>query len=150
MKKHKEKAVVALYDEERRILLQDRKGISKAGEEWGFFGGGIESGETPEQALVREIKEELNVTLRTFTFFRRYKVFLLDNESYNEIFLFVAPLGDLLKNAKQTEGRAMKLFSIAEMKNLKLNRSDGDVIQDIEKYFHSHNINDPVCVGSGD
>lgn len=53
-------AVIIFYDEKKRILLQDRREISKRGEEWGFFGGGIEKDETPEEALVREIKEDKN------------------------------------------------------------------------------------------
>ncbi len=52
-------ALIIFYDKEKRILLQNRKGISKVGEEWGFFGGHIEKEETPEKALTREVKEEL-------------------------------------------------------------------------------------------
>ena len=43
-------ALIVFYDKENKILLQDRRKISKRGEEWGFFGGGIEEGETPKQA----------------------------------------------------------------------------------------------------
>jgi mutator protein MutT len=32
----------------------------------GFFGGGIEDGETPETALKREIREELNIEIRNY------------------------------------------------------------------------------------
>jgi 8-oxo-dGTP diphosphatase len=52
-------ALIIFYDKDKRILLQDRRGISKLGAEWGFFGGEIENDETPEQAVVRETKEEL-------------------------------------------------------------------------------------------
>jgi 8-oxo-dGTP pyrophosphatase MutT (NUDIX family) len=31
---------------------------------WSFFGGGAESGESPEACLLRELREELGVTLR--------------------------------------------------------------------------------------
>lgn len=43
-------ALIIFYDENKRILLQDRLNISKYGEEWGFFGGEIKEGETPEEA----------------------------------------------------------------------------------------------------
>ena len=43
-----------LFDGEGRVLLQKR-GDSGS---WGFPGGAIELGETPEEAAVREIKEE--------------------------------------------------------------------------------------------
>lgn len=135
MKKNKEKAVIALYDSQGKILLQDRHGISGAGEEWGFFGGGIEKGETKEQALVREIKEELGVELQHFDFVTMYKVFRLDNETFNDVSLFVGRLGDILDRARLSEGRGMKLFSIEEARQLKLNRASIDVLGLMQHYL---------------
>ncbi|MGE4351072.1 MAG: (deoxy)nucleoside triphosphate pyrophosphohydrolase [Bdellovibrionales bacterium] len=55
---------IALMDADRRVLLAQRpEGKSMAGL-WEFPGGKVDSGETPEDALVREIKEELNVDIR--------------------------------------------------------------------------------------
>lgn len=52
---------VALIDPDGRVLLAQRpQGKNMAGL-WEFPGGKIEPGETPEQALVRELKEELDV-----------------------------------------------------------------------------------------
>jgi 8-oxo-dGTP diphosphatase len=54
---------VALVREDGRVLVQQRApGRSMAGL-WEFPGGKVEPGETPEQALIREIGEELGVTL---------------------------------------------------------------------------------------
>ena len=53
----------ALVDKNRRILLQRRpEGRSMAGL-WEFPGGKLEDGETPEAALVRELSEELAITI---------------------------------------------------------------------------------------
>ena len=54
-------AACALVDRDNRILLAQRPlGKAMAGL-WEFPGGKVESGETPEAALVRELEEELGV-----------------------------------------------------------------------------------------
>jgi 8-oxo-dGTP diphosphatase len=54
-------AAAALVDPENRVLVCQRPaGKSMAGL-WEFPGGKVESGETPEQALRRELREELSI-----------------------------------------------------------------------------------------
>lgn len=51
----------ALVDADRRVLIAQRpEGKSMAGL-WEFPGGKVEKGETPEDALIRELAEELGV-----------------------------------------------------------------------------------------
>ena len=53
-------ASLALYDEEGRILLQHRDANARnSPDHWGFFGGHMEEGETPEEAMRRELMEEI-------------------------------------------------------------------------------------------
>ena len=72
----REVAILVLYDKDGRMLLQKRTldaptfpGI------WGFFGGGIEKGESPSEALKREIYEELEYEVRNpeFVFEHEYR-----------------------------------------------------------------------------
>ena len=52
---------VVLIDRDGRVLLSQRpSGKSMAGL-WEFPGGKIENGEVPEEALIRELKEELGI-----------------------------------------------------------------------------------------
>jgi 8-oxo-dGTP diphosphatase len=55
---------VALVDPDGRVLLAQRpEGKSMAGL-WEFPGGKIEAGERPEEALIRELKEELGIAVK--------------------------------------------------------------------------------------
>ena len=56
-------AAVAMIDADGRVLMAERpEGKSLAGL-WEFPGGKVEEGETPEAALVRELKEELGIDI---------------------------------------------------------------------------------------
>ena len=54
--------VAAIIKEDNRIFATQR-GYGDYKDGWEFPGGKIEPGETPEQALVREIQEELEMTI---------------------------------------------------------------------------------------
>ncbi len=54
-------SAAALVDKDGRVLLAQRpEGKSMAGL-WEFPGGKVEPGETPEAALIRELREELSI-----------------------------------------------------------------------------------------
>jgi uncharacterized protein len=55
------KALLIPLNPEHQIFIQDRRGHKKP--DWGYFGGEIETGETPMDAVIRESKEELNVNI---------------------------------------------------------------------------------------
>ena len=57
-------AACALIDPDGRVLLAQRpEGKPMAGL-WEFPGGKVENGERPEDCLMRELKEELGITVR--------------------------------------------------------------------------------------
>ncbi len=116
-------ALIIFYDQNKRILLQNRKGISKLGEEWGFFGGEIEKGESAEQAVIRETKEELDFDLKNYKYIgnNSFKV----KDTFINCKIFISPLKDA-SEFKQKEGKNMKLFSLEEAEKLQM-VSKGDI-----------------------
>lgn len=51
----------ALVDGEGRVLLQQRSNHRQMAGLWEFPGGKVEPGERPEEALIRELREELGI-----------------------------------------------------------------------------------------
>lgn len=133
-------SLIIFFDRNGKLLLQDRKSMSKHGEEWGYFGGKIDSGESPEEAIVREIKEELEFDLKDFKFLKEYVAYakLLKNGEVAEInqhvFLKKINLDDF-DSMVLHEGDGMKWFSIEEVKKLNMAGLDPKALEDFEVYF---------------
>lgn len=76
-------SAVALVDVEGSVLLGKRLKGKHMADMWEFPGGKVEAGETPEDALIRELKEELGIDvqqscLAPFTFItHEYEEFTL-------------------------------------------------------------------------
>ncbi|MBI4151104.1 NUDIX domain-containing protein [Candidatus Woesearchaeota archaeon] len=120
--------------QEKRMLLQHRDAHPKYRPNmWGFFGGGIEQGETPEKAVIREAHEELQISLIP-QFFGRYTVAQSpDGGPSRELFVFVAPLTIQLDQLRkqQKEGDGLGLHSIEEIRHLELMWDDKAILEDI-------------------
>ena len=56
-------ASIAIIDANDRILIAKRPNKKHLSGFWEFPGGKVEKGESPENALVREVKEELNIDI---------------------------------------------------------------------------------------
>ena len=130
----KECVVFILRDQEGRVLLQHRTGDAlRYPNYWGFFGGWIEEGETPEGAARREAWEELRIELKELEFFKKYN-FLSENMRFN-LFAFIASLTISIEKLKkqQKEGQSLGLFSFEELKDLKIPKHNKAVLKDL---FH--------------
>ena len=57
-------AAVALIDPDGRVLLGQRPAGKPMAGLWEFPGGKVEPGERPEDTLIRELHEELGITVR--------------------------------------------------------------------------------------
>lgn len=79
------KVVAALIIDKGRVMATQRSYGDFAGG-WEFPGGKIELGETPEEALKREIMEELELRICSVEFFKnvryQYETFYLDMDCF--------------------------------------------------------------------
>ena len=57
-------AAVALVDADGRVLIAQRPPGKALAGLWEFPGGKVESGERPEETLIRELAEEVGITVR--------------------------------------------------------------------------------------
>lgn len=57
-------AIALIQDAQGRVLLEQRAPRKAAPLQWGCPGGGVSTGETPLQALLRETREEIGLDLR--------------------------------------------------------------------------------------
>ena len=56
-------AACALIDTDGRVLLAERPAGRQMAGLWEFPGGKVEAGERPEETLIRELKEELGISV---------------------------------------------------------------------------------------
>ncbi len=130
---------IRIHNEEISVFLQKRSADMKVlPNHFGFWGGGCEEGETPEQALVREVKEELGIDIdvNQTEFFNHYE-FL---RSIKNVYTFTPEHGWENEHVIG-EGDYGQWFTTTEA----LNRSDiifedKVVLNDLERRF----LNTPI------
>lgn len=74
-----------IIDNEARILAAQRSNNMSLPLKWEFPGGKIEANETPEECLIREIKEELNISVNII------KVLPTNTHAYSDITIELIP-----------------------------------------------------------
>lgn len=115
------------------VFLQKRAKDAKRLPDWfGFWGGGAENDETPEEALKREIKEELDLNIKGYSYFGKY-------EFYKSIkdFYFLEVGEDFESKITVLEGEYGKFFSLDEiMSEEKLILEDKIVLDDFYRFIN--------------
>lgn len=107
-------AVAVISDDEGNVLITQRPHHTSHGGFWEFPGGKLESDESPEEALHREIKEELGIEILDASFLGEV------SHQYSEktIILMVFKVHRFLGNPSCLEGQLnMEWVDIAHLKH---------------------------------
>ena len=110
-------ATKAIILSDGRYLLQhrDNKKTIYSPDCWGLFGGMADDKETPEQCLIREIKEELSINCEIHKKIHQ----CLNNETGTLNIFFLVSTKDKISQEKLKEGQNLGWFSEKEIKKLK-------------------------------
>jgi 8-oxo-dGTP diphosphatase len=119
-------AACALVDADGRVLLTQRPEGKKLAGLWEFPGGKVEPGETPEEALIRELSEEIGVTTKEACL----APLTVASHSYDEFHLLM-PLFVCRRfegTARGLEGQALKWVRPRDMRDYPMPPADEPLI----------------------
>jgi 8-oxo-dGTP diphosphatase len=127
----KQIAQVFLFDRRNRLIiyLRDDKPDIPFPNHWDLIGGHVEEGETPEQALVREAREEIGLELRHWKFFRRYEC--LTGDVYpNTKFIYHTSIDCLAADLTLFEGQRLIAIQPQERFTIRFANILGAILDD--------------------
>jgi mutator protein MutT len=124
-----------LLSNNSRVYLQKRTEDAPTSPGYfGFFGGLVEEGETPEIALEREIQEELGIHVSGYAHFKSYDFTLYTAHIY------ILPIDDSFEGSvKVSEGEYGKLFSENEASGIKIKDDKRQVLSDVFAFLKKQN-----------
>lgn len=119
---------IILLNKNKEILMQQRDNIPtiRYPGYWGLFGGSIEDNETPEEAIIREVKEEINFDLKNFGLFRVF------TQNEKKEYAFIGEIDKEIEELNLTEGQNMKFFKPGRILSLEVRSDD---LATIKKYM---------------
>jgi 8-oxo-dGTP diphosphatase len=106
--------VAAIIERQGRLLICQRKPAQSHSLKWEFPGGKVEPGETPEQALARELQEELDITGARGGEIMRYQYTYPGKDAILLIFFRVTQFGGEPRNVVFQEMRWEPAAKLAE------------------------------------
>jgi 8-oxo-dGTP diphosphatase len=110
------------------VLICQRRGDQPMAHKWEFPGGKIEQGETPEQALVRELEEELGIRAHIGASVARIRHTYRSGSAVDLQFFAVHEFeGELTNNIFQT----IQWCALRDLPNFDFLAADRDLVRDL-------------------
>lgn len=119
---------IILINSRKEIFLlhrEDKPNIDVPNK-WSFVGGALEEGESPEEGIIRETKEEIGYDVKDISLFKEY-----DDPGIKR-YIFVGTIDKEISELTLTEGDDMNFFTVEGA--LKMNISE-NTKRYIEDYF---------------
>ena len=118
------------------LALRDNKSWIPFPNHWDLIGGHVEEGETPEEALIREVKEELDIELTGYSF---YKEFLcLEGDAFENIkYIYTGKINIPIEEITLYEGQKAQYFTKEEIPDVKFANIIKSVVLDYIKYKYA-------------
>ena len=128
-----------ILDSEGKILIAQRNLQKNFGGMWEFPGGKQEVGESPEQALIRELKEELSIEVEVLRSFPPY------DYKDEKIKISFYPIqckivGGMIMNNEHEE---VKFISIDDINNFDFAPPDYKTVDLVKENFEKFSSNSP-------
>ena len=133
-------AAIILENDKREFLLalRDNKPGIPFPNHWDLIGGHVEEGETPEEALVREVKEELDIDLIEYSFFRKYEC--LTGDAYeNTKYIYTGKINIPIGEVTLLEGERPQYFTREEIPDVRFANIMKSIVLDYINYSDSLN-----------
>ena len=121
--------VAALIWREERFLDCQRPAHKARGLLWEFVGGKVESGETREQALIRECREELDITVVPRDIFMEVTHEYPDLTVHLTLFNADLPQGE----PKALEHNALRWITVDEIDQLAFCPADEEILERLKR-----------------
>jgi len=131
-------ALIVPINNNFEVILQRRKGFieKQTDKDYGFFGGGLEEGESVEEALKREVMEELTLdvdNIKSLKFFKTYKYYNKEKDMEIELNVFLCDISDV-EQMDVKEGKSATL-KIEETHDSNISQMDKNVLREIYNHI---------------
>ena len=131
-------ALIVPINNNFEVILQRRKGFieKQTDKDYGFFGGGLEEGESVEEALKREVMEELTLdvdNIKSLKFFKTYKYYHKEKDMEIELNVFLCDISDV-EQMDVKEGKSATL-KIEETHDSNISQMDKNVLREIYNHI---------------